>query len=544
MKRKRLICLMTALLVLAGCQNTQPTNAADPAGSGAIEAAFSPRPLGIKNEPSALEGTSSQEDAAPMPDGLPATTPEAISLPEKLFTSSADYGVELLTPAQYSIHQDAKPDKTRGFQTADSFRLKSKDGEKFALANENGKIITDFVYDDDGGNWRFRDGNSGIALRKDGKYGVVDGRTGEILIPFQYDSIEIQQADTFVCVTGDTHELMSRDGKVLLTYTRGDELTVFPENYVLFANGMLRFYDRKAQPIKNFACDEVRPYGSAELVFVNCGGKWGVCDADGDFLIEPQYSGLDDFNEQCEAVVFTKGGKKGVLDLNGDVLIKPEWDDVALYNSSASVEKDGKWGAFSSLTEEKPSIEPMYDFVYGFGSDGCAAYEHRGKFGVLDEDGNILISARYDEMASNSRNALEKGYYVLDGDGASLSGIVSGKGNVVIPATYTIGFGGDSDEPYLLIRNQREKWGYIDRTGQMVIDTKFDCADPFLPGKDAAFVKQNGKICLIDRKGTVVLETVFTDLVSYNPNTMVGAFTYTDVQGNQKCCLAKVTVKS
>lgn len=541
MIRKLLAFLLLFPLILTGCQNTQPTDAPqEPSVSDSSDAGAQPRPVPIGGVSSSSE-QSSREDTAPMPEGLPSTTPEAIALPEKLFSSTAGYGIELITPAQYSVYQKASRDDFTGFQTAEYFELKSKEGEKFALANENGKIITPFVYDDDGKGWFFQDGNSGVALSKDGKYGVVDGRTGEELLPFQYDSVQPQRNDTFICETGDTYELLDRSGKVLLTYSRGDQLTVFPENVMLFENGMLRFYDKQTRPVKNFACEEVRPSVAANLILVKSSGKWGICEPDGQYRIEPQFAELDQFNEQCEAAVFTKNGKKGVLDLNGDVLIKPQWDDVELYDSSASVEKNGKWGAFTDLSDSEPAIEPMYDYVYAFGTDGYAAYEHRGKFGILDEEGNILISARYDRMVSNHDGTLEKGYYALEGDGKSLYGIVSGKGELVVPDTYTIVFSdGKSEEPYHRIMTQREKWGYIDRAGQMVIDTRFDSAGQFLKGKDVAFVKIDGKICLIDRKGNVVMETVFSDLVSYHPETFVGAFTYTNAQGKSKCCLAKL----
>ena len=36
----------------------------------------------------------------------------------------------------------------------------------------------------------------------------------------------------------------------------------------------------------------------------------------------------------------------------------------------------------------------------------------------------------------------------------------------------------------------------------------------------------DGEICLIDRDGHLVLETVFTDLICYHPETMVGMFAY------------------
>lgn len=538
MIKKTLVFIMLTLLLFAGCQSSQPANAGQDSQTAVLGTESKPRPLEVKNE----TGDRPLAVQAPMPDVLPATSPNAVELPDDLVLTSTGYELKLLTPAQYVLNVSTKAEKNNGFPTVDVFRLKSKDGEKVALANENGKIITDFVYDECE-NENFSSDNKGIVLSKRGKYGVVDGRTGEECIPFLYDRIERKLSDTYQCAIGDTEKLIDQSGKVLLTYDRGDHLSVFSDNYLLLADGMLRFYDDNAQPLKNFACEEIDPYVNEDLVFVNCGGNWGIYDADGDVLVEPQYDGLDDFNEQCEAVVYTKNNKKGVLDLNGDLLIKAQWDDVALYDSSASVEKDDKWGAFTNLSSDQPEIEPMYDYIYAFGQDGCAAYEHKGKFGILDEQGNVLISAKYETMASNSDSELKDGYYVIDGDGSDLSGIIRGKGNVVIPSTYSIIFSKNSKEPYHLIQNQRGKWGYIDRTGQMMIDTKFDNAGGFLPRQDVAFVRQNGKISLIDRKGTVVLQTKFTDLSAYNPNTMVGAFVYNDEQGNQKVCLAKVQPK-
>ena len=55
-----------------------------------------------------------------------------------------------------------------------------------------------------------------------------------------------------------------------------------------------------------------------------------------------------------------------------------------------------------------------------------------------------------------------------------------------------------------------------------MIDTRFDRADEFIAGRDVAFVSLDGEICLIDRDGHLVLETVFTDLICYHPETMVG----------------------
>src|SRR3989339_851218 len=51
---------------------------------------------------------------------------------------------------------------------------------------------------------------------------------------------------------------------------------------------------------------------------------------------------------------------------------------------------------------------------------------------------------------------------------------------------------------------QDQKWGYIDKTGQIIIAPRFDGAEPFAEG--LALVKTGEKWGAMDRTGTLVIQ--------------------------------------
>ena len=52
-----------------------------------------------------------------------------------------------------------------------------------------------------------------------------------------------------------------------------------------------------------------------------------------------------------------------------------------------------------------------------------------------------------------------------------------------------------------------EKWGYIDRSGNIVIEPRFELADDFHKGFGSA--GQNGKVGIIDKTGAYLIKPIF-----------------------------------
>ena len=551
--KKQAAILLAAALLLAGCQPAAPASApVQPGASSAAGAAPDAQAPGASEQapqeaPPASASQSSQPPAsAPQQDTPPQATAGAITLPESIVETAADgYTAEALTPAQYDLNFPLNRGGFRGFQTCEFFFL-GQNG-KLAVANANGKLLTEPLYTSALDGWNTFHGV--IPLTLDGKTGAIDMSDGTQLAPFEYDDVWSAGGDGGGLIQvqkGDQYEIIDRDGNSHYSFERGDDFYVLGKRHILLKDGMLRIYSKEYQPVQNFAVEDMQivswsgspNYSGRDLLAVQMNGVWALCDTDGKMLTDPVYESIGSFTGDYAPVV--KNGKYGVINYKGAEVIKPEWEELYLYDGSVSVSKNGRWGAITDIDSGKMSIDPVYDYVSGFGDYGYACFEKGGRYGVIDRNGNEIVPARYDgEVLTDGAN-LDKGYYLINGgDGPYSSSIVEGDGRVIIPSDHFIVPGQDG-EKYNLVLTPSGKWGYADDRGRLLIDAQYDNADAFIKGKNVAFVQKDGKICMIDRKGNIVLQTVFSDLIGYNPDTMVCAMEYTDASGAVKGCLVKI----
>ncbi len=563
--------ILAALLLFSGCTPTLLKTY--PASSDSISASAEPAPPAsspdasdVPEEPSgepspspdvqpSASTTSSvkREPAVEMtlPEGMPPAASDAVKLPAQYVWSEAGYGLELLTPVQYTPGDwdTDSHEEPRGFRTGDFFLLKQ--GGKSAVANANGAILTGFDLDYNDPRWCSKDGMAEIF--RDGKAGIIDVRDGSMVIPCAYQAVLPRGNGLFEAeVNHDLTLLLDQDENTIFEMERSDSCYLIPEDNILALqqDGMLRLYRMDDYtPVNNTSCEKLSLLRESReeekaLLGVYTTGAWGICDSEGNEIVEPLYDDIGHF--QGDYADFTLNGKMGVLRYDGEVVVKPEWEDLIVYEDCASVCKQGRWGMITDLDNSELGIELAYDFVGAYGKGDYAVFERNNKFGLLDRAGNEIIPPRYDDMIYQS-DRLATGYYLVQGNRPSSYGIVH-DGKIVLTDNHQLVLSplngaAAEEEPYLLACNPREQWGYLDKTGKFVIDTKFDRADEFIAGRDVAFVSLDGEICLIDRDGRPVLETVFTDLLCYNPETMVGMFAYPDPADpeEQKVCLAQVT---
>ncbi len=504
-------------------------------------------------QPPASAGSSVKGEPAvelPVPDGMPPAASDALKLPAQYVWSEAGYGLELLTPVQYEPgHWD--PDSRggpRGFWTGDFFLLQQ--GGKSAVANANGALLTGFDLDYNDPRWLSKDGMAEIF--RNGKAGIIDVRDGSMVIPCAYQAVRPRGHSLFeATVDPDLTLLLDREGNTVFEMERSDSCYLIPGDNILALQqeGMLRLYRMDDYtPVNNCSCEKLTLLresreGERALLGIYTTGAWGICDSEGNEIVEPLYDDIGYF--QGDYADFTLNGKMGVIRYDGEVVVKPEWEDLIVYEDCASVCKQGRWGMITDLDNSELGIELAYDFVGAYGKGDYAVFERNNKFGLLDRAGNEIIPPHYDNMIYQS-DRLATGYYLVQGNRPFSYGIVH-DGKVVLTDNHDLVLSplngaAAEEEPYLLVCNPREQWGYLDKTGKFVIDTRFDRADEFIAGRDVAFVSLEGEICLIDRDGHLVLETVFTDLICYHPETMVGMFAYPNPADpeEQKVCLARV----
>ena len=304
-------------------------------------------------------------------------------------------------------------------------------------------------------------------------------------------------------------------------------------------------------------------------------GKWGYMDEKGKVVIEPQYDGAGDFSEGLAWV--GKGLIRGYIDKTGTMVIKPRFgwsgsfhsgmavvfghrdgqplgarvvdfygDDVQMYQPQAGmyyVDRDGKVvegrcspADFSEgkacfqrfcIGADGKEIKHDADDVKSF-SEGLAAAKKSGKFGYIDHSMKWVIEPQFDlagpfgdglaAVAQSDPPAPTSGDYGSWRRSAKKLkwGYVDKSGKVVVPYSFPDadrfseglaavvppadgqGAGG------AVASGTGKKWGYVDKSGAMTVKPQFDYAWRFSEGLGRVLVGE--KHGYVDKTGKMAIE--------------------------------------
>ena len=145
-------------------------------------------------------------------------------------------------------------------------------------------------------------------------------------------------------------------------------------------------------------------------------------------------------------------GKWGYVDRSGNWVIQPQFNMVDNFKDGiASVMIGNKWGWIDKTG--KIVIEPQFELVEDF-SEGLARVL-KEKVGYIDKTGKMVILPQFG------------GIGVFPGDAAHVMSFKEG---------------GKFSEGLAAVEIINQKWGYIDRTGKVVIEPQFEGAGNFADG--------------------------------------------------------------
>jgi hypothetical protein len=278
-------------------------------------------------------------------------------------------------------------------------------------------------------------------------------------------------------------------------------------------------------------------------------GKWGYINGKGKIVIKPQYQAAGDFADD-RACVRIKDRKYGYISPDGAIAVEPRYYEAGSFSEGFAVvmelgpqrtvliDKAGRavfdlavsnplTAGFSEglvFTYTKEGARPAYldkdgkvvlsvsgsrggvSTEGGTFSEGLAAVRAGGQWGYIDRTGKWVIAPEYVRVTPFRQGlACAEVEEKRNGEGQRTCFLIGPTGTRLkqIPGFATGGF----SEGRVVIQAWHEgaadpSYGYMDTRGEMVIQPRFEKAQPFQDG--LARVRLRGNDAYIDRQGRTV----------------------------------------
>lgn len=150
-------------------------------------------------------------------------------------------------------------------------------------------------------------------------------------------------------------------------------------------------------------------------ILVNKKGKVGFADKSGAEVIKCEYESVQPFSDGIAIV--TKSGKQGFIDASGTVLLPLKYTQISLWNNGIYLIKDGKKMGLADR-QGKIVLPAVYSHISKLNCYGKAlialggkatpnekkTYMANAKYGIVDAQGNVLITPKYRGLYEFSYN--------------------------------------------------------------------------------------------------------------------------------------------
>ena len=383
--------------------------------------------------------------------------------------------------------------------------------KKFGLLNKKEEFVLPAVYDYIC-NPIDINGAKCFIVEKESKSYLVN-ESGEILCDYgevifinTSNPIDINGAKCFIVKKELKSYLVNESGEILCDY---GEVNFINTKFAHDKNGTL-FY-RKDKEIKEAfpASVEYEKFKNVDLskgLFALIkGDKMAFADAfNGKILTDFIFDSYYDYNES-EGLICTRiDDKFGTINLKGEIVHQFKFSDSLDFKDGLAWAYDDADGKFI-VDSQGHSLFPASDFdTVGWRGFFEVANEDR-EVALVSKEGKLLTPFQYVSIQDFSEGfavALTKDYKFV---------YLDESGRVALKLDDNIKDADNFINGLAIVRNQNNKYGFINKRGDLVIDFLYDNAEIF-DSNGYAVIGENERYGLIDALGNIIIKPLFKSL--------------------------------
>jgi hypothetical protein len=355
---------------------------------------------------------------------------------------------------------------------------------------------------------------------KDDKYGYINSE-GKIVMQPKYDYAEdFNSAGTAIVFLQRKYFLINKKGErvseyfqlmeqrknVIQTYNDGELSDFMGHNSV--SGGKKGFIDLSGKVvIENGKFDEIGWQGMLGFEYwdyeeFKVRGKQGVVDCRGKIVIEPIYDDVE--IGQFQTLRFAKvksGNRYGIIDFDGNVRVPVSYSEIVSPDKMGIAFATNEKGTVM-LNRNGEIIKKFPSNIFGACRDGsCMLYDKNlEKIALCDTNGKTITEFKFGKIYSFNSEEIAP---FIDSK-LNQVGFINRQGDIIIPPTYEKEkYSSHLPNEGLICVRKNGKFGFIDYTGKVVIDFKFEKASDFEKGYSV--IKLNGQFGLIGKDGSFVI---------------------------------------
>ena len=342
-----------------------------------------------------------------------------------------------------------------------------------------------------------------LKVEKDGKYGIVN-LSGKELTPIEYDEITASAGikNSIKVKKENKYGIINEDGKTVIPVSYSDIEVLGKDNKSGFVikdeNNKYGVIDYSNTVVLNCVYDKIYKIHSNDLYVVieNTIPKL-VRKAENGKATDVLVKGYDEITDilatKDGGVIFKKSNKYGIMDLSGNVILDAQYDSLKEAKTGMFIAQKGdKYGIINSNNEEKLAFN--YNSI---------TYNDKADI-YISEDSNLNCNILNSNLETKLTGFLlelniEKGYIKIRIDEQY--------------KYYNLKFEEKQESEIfpnrtLFLSKKDGKYGFVDKTGKVVVDYIYDDA---MEQNEYGFaaVKKDNKWGSVNGKGTVVQEPTY-----------------------------------